>query len=121
MTIGGAVPTQAFAITRLLLALPIMMLNNTSQMSPAASCDQMTAEAAAEPRPAEEGALAAERRPVEVGVLAAQPFWLLWTTPEGKPCSHAPGLFRPLGRPLPVRPRPGDVSVPEGSGVVRVR
>ena len=53
--------------------------------------------------------------------IAAQPFWLLWTTPEGKPCSHAPGLFRPLGRPLPVRPRPGDVSVPEGSGVVRVR
>lgn len=47
MTIGGEVPTQAFAITRLLLALPIMMLNNTSQMSPAASCDQMTAEAAA--------------------------------------------------------------------------
>jgi len=46
MTIGE-VPTQAFAITRLLLALPIMMLNNTSQMSPAASCDQMTAEAAA--------------------------------------------------------------------------
>lgn len=45
MTIGGEVPTQAFAITRLLLALPIMMLNNTSQMSPAASCDQMTAEA----------------------------------------------------------------------------
>ena len=42
MTIGGEVPTQAFAITRLLLALPIMMLNNTSQMSPAASCDQMT-------------------------------------------------------------------------------
>jgi hypothetical protein len=47
MTIGGEVPTQAFAITRLLLALPIMMLKNTSQMSPAASCDQMTAEAAA--------------------------------------------------------------------------
>jgi hypothetical protein len=22
--------------------------------------------------------------------IAAQPFWLLWTTPEGKPCSHAP-------------------------------
>ena len=21
--------------------------------------------------------------------IAAQPFWLLWTTPEGKPCSHA--------------------------------
>jgi hypothetical protein len=25
--------------------------------------------------------------------IAAQPFWLLWTTPEGKPCSHAPDYF----------------------------
>ena len=25
--------------------------------------------------------------------IAAQRFWLLWTTPEGKPCSHAPDYF----------------------------
>ena len=25
--------------------------------------------------------------------IAAQPFWLLWTPPEGKPCSHAPDYF----------------------------
>ena len=25
--------------------------------------------------------------------IAAQPFWLLWTTPEGKRCSHAPDYF----------------------------
>jgi hypothetical protein len=25
--------------------------------------------------------------------IAAQPFWLLWTTPEGKSCSHAPDFF----------------------------
>jgi hypothetical protein len=30
--------------------------------------------------------------PYVVGI-AAQPFWLLWTTPEGKPCSHAPDYF----------------------------
>ena len=25
--------------------------------------------------------------------FAAQPFWLLWTAPEGKPCAHAPDYF----------------------------
>ena len=30
--------------------------------------------------------------------IAAQPFWLLWTTPEGKPCSHAPTISAINGR-----------------------
>jgi hypothetical protein len=30
--------------------------------------------------------------------IAAQPFWLLWTTPEGKPCSHARTISAINGR-----------------------
>jgi hypothetical protein len=44
------------------------------------------------------------------GRIAAQPFWLLWTTPEGKPCSHAPDYFaRSAGGAAPVMDcRPAD-------------
>ena len=53
--------------------------------------------------------------------IAAQPFWLLWTTPEGKSCSHAPDFFarsaggaalvmdcRPADR---IKPRDGAVNL----------
>ena len=30
--------------------------------------------------------------------IAAQPFWLLWTTPEGKPCSQARTISAINGR-----------------------
>ena len=36
--------------------------------------------------------------------IAAQPFWLLWTTPEGKRCLHAPDYFACSAR----RRRAGD-------------
>ncbi|MFI7664120.1 TnsA-like heteromeric transposase endonuclease subunit [Nocardia sp. NPDC049526] len=43
--------------------------------------------------------------------IAAQPFWLFWTTPEGKPRSHVPDYYfagsadgAALGAGLPARP-----------------
>ena len=54
--------------------------------------------------------------------IAAQPFWLWWTTPEGKPCSHAPDYFARSagGAALVMDCRPADRIKPRDAGACAV-